>query len=156
MRLFPTKESLPGVIWHDNNCKIRAVLRNCENPDERDYFNDCLLPVDVFHFKAKHKITDNYCNANCNPAQWPELQKGENSSEWRFNSSAAEQVNAWIGGYQAVVREMQVDRYNFFLDVMSGWRPSLNALVMHRDGFLEKILALLSAICRMQKLQLSI
>jgi len=118
MRLFPMNESLPGVIWHDNNCKIHAVLRNCENPEERHYFDECLLPVDVFHFKAKHKITDDYCNTNCNPAQWPELRKGENSSEWWFNSSAAEQVNAWVGGYQAIVQEMQVDRYNFFLDEM--------------------------------------
>lgn len=135
MRLFPTKESLPGVIWHDNNCKLHAVLRNCENPEDRDYFNECLLPVDVFHFKAKHKITDDYCNANCNPAQWPELRKGENSSEWRFNSSAAEQVNAWIGGYQAVVREMQVDRYNFFLDEMIYRRNKWLETELERAGY---------------------
>lgn len=38
--------------------------------------------------------------------------------KWRFNSSAAEQANAWIGGYQSMVREMQVDHYEFFLDKM--------------------------------------
>lgn len=27
-------------------------------------------------------------------------------------------TNAWFGGYQAIVREMRVDRYEFFLDEM--------------------------------------
>jgi hypothetical protein len=37
---------------------------------------------------------------------------------WCFNSSAAEQVNAWFGGYLAIIREMRVDHFNFFLDEM--------------------------------------
>lgn len=38
--------------------------------------------------------------------------------EWRFNSSIAEQTNVWFGGYHSMCREMQVDRFNFFLDEM--------------------------------------
>ncbi|GJE98506.1 hypothetical protein PsYK624_147380 [Phanerochaete sordida] len=119
MKLFPTKASLPGVIWHDNNCKLVAMLRNDPEPHLRSYFDEVALPVDVFHFKSKHKEGDENCNANCNPALFPELTKDEGKSKtWRFNSSAAEQANAWFGGYQAIVREMQVDRYNFFVDEM--------------------------------------
>jgi len=40
------------------------------------------------------------------------------NGKWVFNSSAAEQTNAWIGGFLAIVREMRVERYNFFLDEM--------------------------------------
>lgn len=80
------------------------------------YFDDCALPVDVFHFKCKHKESDLDCGRFCNPFIWEELRTADGN--WRFNSSAAEQANAWIGGYQAMVREMQVDRYNFFLDEM--------------------------------------
>jgi hypothetical protein len=40
------------------------------------------------------------------------------NNKWRFNSSAAEVTNAWFGGFQSIVREMRVDRYNFFLDEM--------------------------------------
>lgn len=116
MRLFPTKASLPGVLWHDNNCRIRSMLENDEDPHLKHYFDNCALPVDVFHFKSKHKESDTECNANCNPAIWPELQTSDGN--WRFNSSAAEQANAWIGGYQSIVREMQADRYEFFLDEM--------------------------------------
>ncbi|KAJ7718060.1 hypothetical protein B0H16DRAFT_1797918 [Mycena metata] len=53
MKLFPTKASLPQVLWHDNNCRMVAMLKN--NPEEylRNYFDHCALPVDVFHFKSK-------------------------------------------------------------------------------------------------------
>ncbi|KAF4623949.1 hypothetical protein D9613_001395 [Agrocybe pediades] len=113
-KLFPTQRSLPGVLWHDNNCRIVAMLNNPARPDK--YFENSALPVDVFHFKCKHKKTDDHCNEHCNPANWSELYTPEGT--WRFNSSAAEQANAWIGGYQTIVREMQADRYDFFLDEM--------------------------------------
>jgi len=91
------------------------MLNNDEDDHLRTYFDNCRLPVDVFHFKSKHKEGDIECGRNCNPYIWPELRTDDGNG-WRFNSSAAEQANAWIGGYAAIVREMQVDRYNFFLD----------------------------------------
>jgi hypothetical protein len=116
MRLFPTKSSIPGVIWHDNNCRIQAMLQAEEDPYLQTYFDNIALPVDVFHFKSKHKESDVTCGTYCNPYIWPELHTTEGN--WCFNSSAAEQANAWFGGFQAIVREMQIDRYGFFLDEM--------------------------------------
>lgn len=116
MKLFPTKVSLPGVLWHDNNCRVVAMLNNDDDPYLKHYFDGCALPVDVFHFKCKHKESDEACGRNCNPYIWPELRTAE--GKWCFNSSAAEQTNAWFGGFQSMVREMQVDRYEFFLDEM--------------------------------------
>lgn len=78
------------------------------------YFDNCCLPVDVFHFKAKHKESDGYCQQHCNAAHWPDLIDDEGG--WRFNSSAAEQANAWIGGFISIVREMLPHRFNFFMD----------------------------------------
>lgn len=95
---------------------LRAeASRNPHDPDN-DYFSGCALPVDVFHFKSKHKESDKDCGKYCNPYIWPELRTED--GEWRFNSSAAEQTNAWFGGFQAIVREMSVERYEFFLDEM--------------------------------------
>jgi hypothetical protein len=117
MKLFPTKASLPQVLWHDNNCKIVAMLNADEADDpNKHYFDDCALPVDVFHFKSKHKESDEDCGRNCNPYLWPELRTKEDN--WRFNSSAAEQTNVWMKGFQSIVREMQANRYDFFLDEM--------------------------------------
>lgn len=104
MRLFPTPASLPGVIWHDNNCQIVAMLNNDEDEHLRTYFDRCALPVDVFHFKSKHKETDENCGRNCNPYIWKDLRTDD--GQWRFNSSAAEQTNAWFGGFQSIAREM--------------------------------------------------
>ena len=116
MDLFPTQQSLPGVIWYDNNCKLYSMLQNDKDPYLGHYFDQCALPVDVFHYKTKHKESDIDCGKNCNPYKWPELRIDD--KEWQFNSSAAEQVNAWYGWPQAIVMEMQVDRYNFFLNEM--------------------------------------
>ncbi|KAJ7172783.1 hypothetical protein C8R43DRAFT_874068 [Mycena crocata] len=116
MKLFPTKRSLPQVLWHDNNCRVFVMLRNDPDEHRRTYFDGCALPVDVFHFKCKHKESDIECGLNCNPYSWPELRTDE--GKWRFNCSAAEQANTWFGGFQSMVREMQVERYDFFLDEM--------------------------------------
>jgi len=132
MDLFPTQRSLPGVIWYDNNCKLYSMLQNDKDPYLRHYFDRCVLPVDVFHYKTKHKESDIDCGKNCNPYKWSELRL--NDKEWRFNSSAAEQVNAWYGRFQAIVREMQVDRYNFFLNEMVRRRNCLVVEDLRRKG----------------------
>jgi hypothetical protein len=92
------------------------MLANDKDPRLKNYFNGCAMPVDVFHFKSKHKESDILCGTFCNPYQWEELRTAD--GKWRFNSSAAEQANVWFGGYQAMVREMQAVRYEFFLDEM--------------------------------------
>jgi hypothetical protein len=75
--------------------------------------------------KSKHKESDDFCNQWCNPALFPDLIE---DGKWRFNSSAAEMTNVWFGGYQALVRDMRVDRYNFFLDEMIKRR---NRMIVH-------------------------
>lgn len=94
--LFPTKNSLPGVIFHDNNCHVKALIDNMGDT----HFDNCALPVDVFHMKLKHKESDNDCNCKCNFALFPSLMVG---NKWRFNSSAVETTNVWFGGFQSMV-----------------------------------------------------
>jgi hypothetical protein len=132
MNLFPTKASLPAVLWHDNNCHIVAMLKNDSDPYLQHYFDGCVLPIDVFHFKCKHKESDIDCSRYCNPYIWPELQMEDGN--WRFNSSAAEQANAWIGEYQSMVQEMQVDCYKVFLDEMIKRRNWILIKELHRKG----------------------
>jgi hypothetical protein len=86
------------------------VLRN--RPD--DLLLQMRFPVDVFHFKSKHKETDAICGSNCNPLLFPYLRTED--GKWTFNSSVAEQTNSWFGRFLPVVRQFRVDRYNFFLD----------------------------------------
>ena len=37
---------------------------------------------------------------------------------WFFNTSVAEQTNAWLGGYHSLCREMLPAKFDFFLDEM--------------------------------------
>ena len=68
------------------------------------------------HFKSKHKALDTFCARYCNP--YLQMDLVCNDGQWVFNSSAAEQTNVWFGSFQAIMRDMQVERFNFFLDEM--------------------------------------
>jgi hypothetical protein len=89
------------------------------------------MPVDVFHFKSKHKESDTYCQQFCNPAAFPELINGDN---WRINTSICEQTNVWLGGYQAILRDMESTRYNFYLDEMIKRRNRFVVAELARKG----------------------
>ncbi|KAG6818923.1 hypothetical protein H0H93_000251 [Arthromyces matolae] len=106
-------QNLPDCIFFDNNCLLQEHLQASND----SFFRQCILAVDVFHFENKHDKDHKFCQENCNPASWPELYN-ESSKEWIFNSSAAEQTNAWIGGYLSITRDMLAHRFNFFLDEM--------------------------------------
>ena len=111
MATFPSSESMPEILIHDNNCKLRLHLEATNN----QYFKDTGLPVDVFHFHAKHKISDISCQRYCNPAAFPDLIR---DGKWRVNSSICEKTNAWFGRFLPIVREMEATRYGFFLNEM--------------------------------------
>lgn len=96
------------------------------------------MPVDAFHMKTKHKDSDEYCGTRCNPAMFPDCMIGD---KWRFNSSAAEMTNAWIGGFSSIVREMRADRYDFFLDEMIKYRNRMIVSTLDNSGALPYNLA---------------
>jgi len=112
--IYRCSEDLPDVIFYDNNCQLQAHLSSEKGKDT--FFEGVILPVDVFHFKSKHSTAHEFCQKHCNPAMWPEL--ADEDGNWIFNSSIAEQVNAWLGGYLSIVRDMLAHRYDFFLDEM--------------------------------------
>ncbi|KZV74680.1 hypothetical protein PENSPDRAFT_625680 [Peniophora sp. CONT] len=118
--VYPTEASLPDVIFYDNACGLRRHLRT-----QRDHhFDRCIMPVDVFHMKTKHKPGNQLCETDCNAVNYPALYNAI-TKKWRFNSSAAEMVNAWFGEFQSIAREMRKERYEFFLDEMIKQRNHL-------------------------------
>lgn len=124
---FPSPQSTPEYFIFDNNCKLDAHQRAINEK----HFQDTAKPVDVFHFRTKHKETDLHCQWFCNPAAFPELIV---DGKWRFNSSIAEQTNVWLGGYQAIVRDMEATRYNFYLDEMIKRRNRYLAAELQAKG----------------------
>jgi len=108
---FPTPESRPEYFIFDNNCQ----LHKHQKTNNVHKFKDTGMPVDVFHFKSKHKESDIHCQTHCNPAAFPELISG---NKWKINMSSCEQCNAWLVGFQAILRDMEGTRYCFYLDEM--------------------------------------
>ena len=81
---------------------------------------------------CKHKVTDTFCQENCNPAAFPELRRP--GGGWYFNSSIAEQTNVWFAGYNAICREMTVEKFNFFLDELIMRRNRATLAKLERTG----------------------
>ncbi|KAL0564244.1 hypothetical protein V5O48_017808 [Marasmius crinis-equi] len=47
--VYPDPKELPDVIFYDNNCTLQSHLL----AEDDCYFENVILPVDVFHFKSK-------------------------------------------------------------------------------------------------------
>ncbi|KIJ64147.1 hypothetical protein HYDPIDRAFT_91236 [Hydnomerulius pinastri MD-312] len=125
--VFPTPDSTPEYFVFDNNCKLCAHQEVIQD----QYFSHTGLPVDVFHFKSKHKETNNYYQQHCNPASFPKLIQ---DGKWWFNTSICEQTNARLGGYQAILRDMLVHQYNFYLDEMVKRRNQFIIQQLEKEG----------------------
>ena len=106
--------SMPRIVCYDNNCGLYKWCAAREQQGEALHL-DIGLPVDVFHWTCKHKHSDVACSDWCNPYNYPQLWDQE-TGEWWFNSSIAEQNNVWIGGYRSILRGMSATHYNFLLD----------------------------------------
>ncbi|KAJ7170302.1 hypothetical protein C8R43DRAFT_1120731 [Mycena crocata] len=120
--------AIPSYIFWDNNCSLLKHLLSSGD----HYFDNVGLPVDVFHFNCKHSEGDIFCQIHCNPARFRELVGAD--SKWVFNSSAAEQANAWFVKYQNIVQDMPVLKYNFYLDEMIAIHNEQIAAQLAREG----------------------
>ena len=58
----------------------------------------------------------------------------EDGTGWWFNTSIAEQVNVWLGGYHSILQEMLPVKYDFFLDEMIRQRNVLTVEKLDADG----------------------
>lgn len=129
--------SVPGALklhylFYDSNCQARKQA--VKDP----WFKDVIMCVDVWHFENKHKANDMYCRNHCNPHNYPELL--DELGKWFFNTSVAEQVNAWLQGYHSICREMLVVKFNFFLDEMIRLRNTELLKRLEKEGHAPRIL----------------
>ena len=89
--------SIPGArkpehIFYNTNCDARQQAQR-----SYPWFDGIGMYVDVWHFLNKHQVMHEYCQKHCNPAMYKELL--DEFGRWFFNTSVAEQTNAWLQGY---------------------------------------------------------
>ncbi|KAJ3524994.1 hypothetical protein NMY22_g10758 [Coprinellus aureogranulatus] len=116
----------PDHSFYDTNCLA------AQQAESDPWFNDVGMCVDVWHFRNKHAVTHKYCQLHCNPASYPELM--DEHGNWIFNTSIAEQTNAWLGGFFSICREMTATRYDFFLDEMIRLRNKAVLVCLQKAG----------------------
>ncbi|EJD32880.1 hypothetical protein AURDEDRAFT_77400 [Auricularia subglabra TFB-10046 SS5] len=86
------------------------------------------LIVDSYHY-INHRVSDYLCRKWCNPAPMdgsaPNLVHTSRSSttgltyhKRAYNSQAAEQLNAWIAGYQPILNRMTVANFMWYVLVL--------------------------------------
>src|ERR1700760_2181847 len=134
--VYPTEESRPSYICIDKAC---AVLRHSivDGSWERWSKTNQFI-VDSYHY-TNHFVSNFTCRKYCNPApadgSAPNLviaayDKKKNPYYKRaFNTQACEQLNAWLGGYESILRKMTAGNVNWFLHTM---------LCLHSQMVIEK------------------
>jgi hypothetical protein len=115
------KAQHPSFIFYDNACKLLShiIMQNLFD----SWITTTRFIVDAFHY-INHRAEDLICRTRCNPAprdgSQPDLVlietvNGQQVETRAFNTEAAEQLNAWFGGYEAQLRKMTDYNHDFFV-----------------------------------------
>ncbi|KAK4705096.1 hypothetical protein P7C70_g1111, partial [Phenoliferia sp. Uapishka_3] len=126
--LDPTKEAWenrPSFLGHDRACRTIRRLIETGKWDEDNWAETTRLLVDRLHYLG-HKESDKICVEFCNPAPMdgsqPDLvvQDPDDPSKLlrAFNTSASEQINAWLVGFAPSVTRMRSENFDFFIHGM--------------------------------------
>ena len=134
--VYPTEESRPDYICIEKACQVLSHSIAAGSWDR--WSTTSRFIVDAYHY-INHKVTDFLCRAWCNPAPMdgsaPNLvildydKRGQPYYKRAFNTQACEQLNAWLGGFESIMRKMTVGNFNWFLHTM---------LFYHTQMVLEK------------------
>jgi hypothetical protein len=122
---YPTEISRPDYICIDKGCAI--LHSSIVNGSWETWQNTTRFIVDSYHY-INHRTTDYLCRKWCNPAPLngsaPNLvvmahdKNGQPYCKRAFNTQACEQLNAWLGGFESIIKRMTTGNFNWFLHTM--------------------------------------
>jgi hypothetical protein len=123
--VYPNEISRPDYICIDKAC---MVLRTAIASGKCDMWKKTSrFIVDMYHY-VNHRVEDYLCRKWCNPAPLngsaPNLvivatdRNGEQYYKRAFNTQACEQLNAWLGGFESIVRRMTPANFDWFMHTM--------------------------------------
>jgi hypothetical protein len=122
---FPTEESRPAYICIDKACQV--VRTAISNGSWNTWKKSTRFIVDSYHY-TNHRATDELCRKYCNPAPTdgsaPNLvgqkvdKNGVVHDVREFNTQTCEQLNAWLGDFETILKRMTSKNFNWFMHVM--------------------------------------
>ena len=124
--VYPTEESRPAYICIDKACLVlRTAIAN--GSWDAIWKKTTRFIVDAYHY-INHRLTDYLCRRWCNPAPQdgsaPNLvivsrdNHGQLYLKRAFNTQACEQLNAWLGGFESILKRMTPSNFDWFLHTM--------------------------------------
>jgi hypothetical protein len=130
--VYPTMESHPDYICIDKACQI--LRTSIANGSWETWKQTSRFIVDAYHYTG-HRTTDSMCRKWCNPAPLdgsaPNLVVAKTNSQGQtyyqraFNTQACEQLNAWLGGFESILRKMSASNFNWFVHTMLTYHTRL-------------------------------
>ena len=124
--VYPTEESRPAYICIDKACLVlRTAISN--GSWNEIWKKTTRFIVDSYHY-INHRSTDYLCRKWCNPAPQdgsaPNLvivstdDHGQSYLKRAFNTQACEQLNAWLGGFESILKRMAPSNFDWFSHTM--------------------------------------
>lgn len=123
--LFPNKEDRPAYICIDKACQVFKTAVGSER--WKDWTDTTRFIVDTYHYN-NHRAQDEICRKWCNPAPkdgsapnlvGEKIDEDGNLIQWReFNTQVCEQLNAWLAGYESILKRMTSKNFNWFIHTM--------------------------------------
>ncbi|KAJ7432743.1 hypothetical protein FB451DRAFT_1345238 [Mycena latifolia] len=118
-------DSRPSFIAYDSACDL---LRHIVTQNPADvWLATTKFIVDAWHYIG-HRASDILCRTRCNPAPMdgsqPDLilteedNNGQVHQTRAFNTETAEQLNSWLGGFEAALQQMTDVNYDLFVHVL--------------------------------------
>ncbi|KAJ7221190.1 hypothetical protein C8J57DRAFT_1254047 [Mycena rebaudengoi] len=119
--------SRPSFLAYDDACNLLRHIVT-QNPTSV-WLTSTKFIVDAWHYIG-HRATDVLCRVSmwCNPApsngSQPDLisvrvdDNGRTHTTRAFNTETAEQMNAWLNGYEAQLQQMSDTNYDFCVHVL--------------------------------------
>ncbi|KIL55550.1 hypothetical protein M378DRAFT_90762 [Amanita muscaria Koide BX008] len=123
--VYPEQDKRPAYICIDKACLVLKSVIN--NTDWLHWLDTSRFIVDAYHY-INHRATDEVCRTWCNPAPLngsaPNLVIPERDAQGQlyhrraFNTQVCEQLNAWLGGFETILKRMSPGNFDWFLHAM--------------------------------------
>ncbi|KAF9459008.1 hypothetical protein BDZ94DRAFT_1291764 [Collybia nuda] len=121
-KVYPTEESKSAYICIDKACLVlHTAVAN--GSWDRVWKSTTRFIVDAYHY-INHRAEDYLCRKWCNPApkdgSAPNLvvvaydNRGNPYYKRAFNTQTCEQLNAWLGGFDSIIRRMKPSNFDCY------------------------------------------